>query len=188
MQTYKLINNTTKEETICSLVTIDGFNYYVSDNKIKKGDTTISGNTTLKFGWNWGFNKIKDDKQAESENQMAELTKSTSVKTPSLMFKVLIATNNPNIDIPKVIDEVNIIIKNAFYDKKGDFKRSTIGADDWINGLKLGYNKAKETYQFTEEDIFGLKDLLQNTSPLMFEVVARNYIRNLKETKTIYYE
>ena len=25
MQTYKLINNTTKEETICSLVTIDGF-------------------------------------------------------------------------------------------------------------------------------------------------------------------
>lgn len=56
----------------------------------------------------------------------------------------VIATNNPNIDIPKVIDEVDNIIKNAFYDKKGDFKRSTIGADDWINGLKLGYNKANE--------------------------------------------
>ena len=54
--------------------------------------------------------------------------------------------------------------------------------------FRRGYSKAKETYQFTKEDIFGLKDLLQNTSPLMFEVVTRNYIRNLKETKTIYYE
>jgi hypothetical protein len=63
-------------------------------------------------------------------------------------------------------------------------------ADLWCSykiGFGDGYNKAKETYQFTEEDIFGLKDLLQNTSPLMFEVVARNYIKNIK-TKTIFYE
>lgn len=165
MQTYKLINNTTKEETICSLVTIGGFDYYVEDR-----EPTAS-------------HALLDNCYYIFDNKLYKRKYSHHVDC-----KLVLCTNNSNIDIPKVIDEVNIIIKNAFYDKKGDFKRSTIGADDWINGLKLGYNKAKETYQFTEEDIFGLKDLLQNTSPLMFEVVARNYIRNLKETKTIYYE
>ena len=165
MQTYRLINNKTKEETICSLVTIDGFDYYVEDR-----EPTAS-------------HALLDNCYYIFDNKLYKRKYSHHVDC-----KLVLCTNNPNIDIPKVIDEVDNIIKNAFYDKKGDFKRSTIGADDWINGLKLGYNKAKETYQFTEEDIFGLKDLLQNTSPLMFEVVTRNYIRNLKETKTIYYE
>lgn len=31
---YKLINSVTKIETICDKVTIDGFDYYVSDVKV----------------------------------------------------------------------------------------------------------------------------------------------------------
>lgn len=31
MKKYKLINNQTKEEYLCDKVTIDGFDYYVSD-------------------------------------------------------------------------------------------------------------------------------------------------------------
>jgi hypothetical protein len=31
---YKLINNKTKEEHLCEKVTIDGFDYYVSNEKI----------------------------------------------------------------------------------------------------------------------------------------------------------
>lgn len=160
---YKLINKNTEKGIICKKLVIDSFDYYYNDDSF--GDNEYYYDTKQKTIRNGSNNHVTGGYK-----------------------KKIIATNNPNIDIPKVIDEVDNIIKNAFYDKKGDFKRSTIGADDWINGLKLGYNKAKETYQFTEEDIFGLKDLLQNTSPLMFEVVARNYIRNLKETKTIYYE
>lgn len=179
MQTYKLINNKTKEETICSLVTIDGFDYYISDTK----NPTIDGEL-----YHCGNKGKGIDVGNGIPEQVLTISKYTKDRNLCKDCKLVIATNNLNLDIPKVIDEVDNIIKNAFYDKKGDFKRSTIGADDWINGLKLGYNKAKETYQFTEEDIFGLKDLLQNTSPLMFEVVTRNYIRNLKETKTIYYE
>lgn len=182
---YKLIKNTTKEETICSLVTIDGFEYYVSDAKIKKNDYFYVKTKNI-FGGNIITKSIGNGKNYWEEHIITSVMDEKGYH-PSHCSKV-IATNNPNIDIPKVIDEVDNIIKNTFYDENGDFKRSTIGADDWINGLKLSYNKAKETYQYTEEDIFGLKDLLQNTSPLMFEVVTRNYIRNLKETKTIYYE
>jgi len=31
---YKLINKQTGEEHLCNKVTIDGFNYYVSDEKV----------------------------------------------------------------------------------------------------------------------------------------------------------
>lgn len=34
MNKYKLINLNTKEEHFCDKITIDGFNYYVSDDKI----------------------------------------------------------------------------------------------------------------------------------------------------------
>lgn len=101
----------------------------------------------------------------------------------------VIATNNPNIDIPKVIDEVDNIIKNAFYDKKGDFKRSTIGADDWINGLKLGYNKAKETYQFTEEDMIEFAQyVLDNISYNNDKLEEMLFTWKKQQLKTIYYE
>ena len=46
----------------------------------------------------------------------------------------------------------------------------------------------QETHPFSETDMFGLLDLLQNTSPLMFEVVTRKYISELKDTKILYYE
>ena len=43
MKKFKLINNKTKEETVCSLVTIDGFEYYVDDNEIIQKDFYFPG-------------------------------------------------------------------------------------------------------------------------------------------------
>lgn len=164
---YRLINNKTKEETICNLVTINGFDYYVSDTRI----TELSAN---------------DRYYTIVENPRRIVRYSKHIQSKDA---VIIATNNPNIDIPKVIDEVNIIIKNAFYDKKGDFKRSTIGADDWINGLKLGYNKAKETYQFTEEDIIEFAQyVLDNISYNNDKLEEMLFTWKKQQIKTIYYE
>lgn len=130
MSKYKLINNKTKEETICSLVTIDGFNYYVSEGKIKINDP-ITDNYRV---WFW-----RDD-------------------CSLLGRKKVLCTNNPNIDIPKVID-INIMDTLA---------KNTTKEQKFANGLhekvvaeiyfRKGYNKAKETYKFTEENMveFGL--------------------------------
>ena len=41
MKKYKLINTTTKEEHLCDKVTIDGFDYYVSDEKYAVGENCI---------------------------------------------------------------------------------------------------------------------------------------------------
>lgn len=186
MQTYKLINNTTKEETICSLVTIDGFEYYVSNDKIKKSDYFYVKTKNI-FGGNIIAKSIGNGKNCWEEHIITSVMDEKGYH-PSHCFKV-IATNNPNIDIPKVIDEVDNIIKNAFYDKKGDFKRSTIGADDWINGLKLGYNKAKETYQFTEEDMIEFAQyVLDNISYNNDKLEEMLFTWKKQQIKTIYYE
>lgn len=75
---YKLINKKTGEETLCDKVTIDGFDYYVSDEKtlFSDGKTFVTKENIIHmaYGYNYGD-------------------------------KVVIASNNP-IDIPKVVDEV----------------------------------------------------------------------------------
>ena len=89
---YRLINNKTKEETICNLVTINGFDYYVEDREPTASHALLD-NCYYIFN-----NKLYKRKYSHHVD-----------------CKLVLCTNNSNIDIPKVIDEVNIIIKNAFY-------------------------------------------------------------------------
>ena len=113
---YKLINNQTKEEHLCDKVTIDRFDYYVGNE--------IAGFTYNKPTYN------SDGRIGLPENNQS---------------RKIIATNNPNIDIPKVVDEAErlaeSIIPNLPYKKY--VKTGFIG----------GYNKSQETHSFSEEDM-----------------------------------
>ena len=182
MNKYKLVNITTKEETICDRVIIEGFDYYVSD-EISIGTISI-GKRTTSGKYEIGILSNKDG---------GYVVPNSGDGFYSSDIKKVIATNNPNIDIPKVVNEVENIIKNAFYDENGDFKRSTIGADDWVNGLKLGYNKVKETYKFTEQDMidFGKHCITQF---MLFQNKDNDYSQRLlpewkpQQPITIYYK
>lgn len=79
---YKLINIHTKEETLCDKVTIDGFDYYVSDNYI---------------------NKLKPDDAYHTivENPRRVVRYTKHIQDTSSV--VIICTNNPNLDIPKIV-------------------------------------------------------------------------------------
>jgi hypothetical protein len=123
---YKLINFETKEETICQKIQINKFDYYVNKDIIKLNDPITDGYRV----WFW-----RDD-------------------CSLLGRKKIIATNNSHISIPKVIDKIEEVIKNHFYQENGiDFKRSTIGAEEFIKGLKIGYNKSQETHPFSKKDM-----------------------------------
>lgn len=118
---YKLINKKSKKETICIKIELKGFDYYVSDEKV-----------TGKLGYNLESNCLEffcsHPKYDESGNR-------------------IVATNDPNIGRPKVIDEVyNISIELG--------QEVYIGGNyDFENGVRKGYNKAKETYRYTEKDM-----------------------------------
>ena len=172
---YKLININTKEEHLCDKVIIDGFDYYVCDETLKVGDNEIFGNTSLKYGWNWGIKKIEDKKQLENEFQLIELTKSTREKYPSLMFKKkVIATSNPNIDIPKIVDEVERL---AFvYTKTSQAHR---------RGFIDGYYKRQETHPFSEEDMIEFSEWTKSNGKATKELLQ---LWKEQRIKTIYYE
>ena len=123
MNKYKLINKQTGETHLCDKVEIDGLDYYVSDEFLRIGD----------YGY-W--------EDADIISQISDLT----AVLPTT--KKVIATTNPSIDLPKVMDEVE--------------KYSEEFVSDIVNpmvkkGFKLcfteGYNKSQETHPFSEEDM-----------------------------------
>lgn len=121
---YKLINKTTQEKHICSKVVIDGFDYYVNNEDIQIEDYYIVSNNL---------------EQCLSSYESNDLTD---------ICKKAIATNNPNIDLPQVIDEVDLIVEQEFHIK--------IPSDEtkWKKALwKDGYNKLQLTHTFSKNDM-----------------------------------
>ena len=124
---YKLINSVTKKETICDKVTIDEFDYYVSDEQPVKG-----------WYYDAFINKIRNTNGADyAENEIT---------------KQVIATTNPNIDVPKVMDEVENLSKSNVEKIYSKYIPKDL-LEDYIVLYKLGYNKSQETHPFSEDDM-----------------------------------
>ena len=87
---YQLISKQTGEQTLCDKVTIDGFDYYVSDEEIKSWDFV-------------GFPSLLHWTPIQYVG--GDLTG---------YEKKIIATNNQSLDIPKVVDEVYIMSKSLY--------------------------------------------------------------------------
>lgn len=172
MKKYKLINNLTKEETLCDLVTIDEFDYYVSDDKIVDSINVLYNN------------KIYSTVYSNTVPQGEILLSGFGYVMKSSCKKV-ITTNNPNIDIPKIIDEVKTlsleytINKNTQFFTKHDFEN--------------GYRKAKETYHFTVQDMLDFGKYCINNQLCKEENRYYQYWELLQifkeqQIKTIFYE
>jgi hypothetical protein len=117
---YRLIDKTTGIETLCDKVTIDGFDYYVSDEKIH-------------FGYVW--NTILE----QVETMFKE-------KTFHDDLKGIIATNNPSIDIPKVVHEVEMLVNKLDTPENLD-------QYSFDEGFIKGYTKSQETHPFSEDNM-----------------------------------
>lgn len=152
MEKYKLINSVTKIETICDKVTIDGFDYYINNDKLIPnyyvfdpiGNRITKIHLVSKKGENFGAKKV-------------------------------IATNNPNIDIPKVVCNIDLT-KLCYYDRRnpdfsikeeygydkeeveatGNFAKKDCACDNCFYGrsqLTEQLIKSQETHPFSEEDM-----------------------------------
>lgn len=149
---FKLINRVTNEEYICNKVTIGNFNYYVVDN--------ITTDTNY-FIQSISLFKRINESNVRQEWRTTDFIHGCSVKTglnysfdsDDKSCKKVIATNNPNIDIPKVIDEITKVFKNHFdIDSTEDFPK-TVGDTNIIEYFKEGYNKSQQDFPFSEEDM-----------------------------------
>lgn len=162
---YKLINKTTGEEHICEKVVIDGWDYYVSDNHAVSGDFALYAGHVTK--------KLVDTEWTTGD-------------------KKVIATNNPSIDIPKVVDEVEELAEKIIPNL---IRRQYVKI-----GFIAGYNKSQKTHPFSEEDMIEFAEWLTlntNSTSIHGEYIYKNVRRVTKEliqiwkeqrTKTLYYE
>lgn len=176
MKKYKLINKTTGEEYMCNKVAIDWFDYYVSDEKATEGFygyINFQGGDIKKVG-----KYFADD------------------------WKKVIATNNPNIDIPKVVDEVEelawgVVINNSSLVEP---KEQIIG----VTAFYEGYKKSQETHSNSDEDMIDFYRWLnrngwQDYNDIKEELFVNSYgvqkqdkellqLWKEQQPKTIYYE
>lgn len=110
---------------MCEKVTIDGFDYYVSDEK---------------FSFN---EKVFNTQENTIETWLLPHT------TTSPCFKKVIATNNPDIELPKVVDEFELFQEEYF-------KNTSFGERNpksLYDALKAGYIQSQQTHPFSEQDM-----------------------------------
>lgn len=174
MNNYKLVNQQTNEETICDKVTIDGFDYYVSDTPILTKDYYYDVYLRMLHQAQINYGNHPDCKK-------------------------VIATNNPNIDIPKVVDEVTKEAERDWIHKEYGFevgynpKRCVDGAvqkPKFINGFVKGYNKSQETHPFSDDDMKSFGKFCRDYDYTFFgKENVEEMLRLWKEdqTKTVYY-
>lgn len=97
----KLIHSQTKEEHLCDTVTIDGFDYYYIDEPIPYNPNGGTNGNFVCLG------EIKSNKE-HNVKLGDKMYVSPFVKNVGSCggCRKLIATNNPNMDIPKVVDKI----------------------------------------------------------------------------------
>lgn len=201
---YKLINNKNKEEHLCDKVAVDGFEYYVSSEKPKIKDWFIDFDITDKDIEEVPFySKISQcvsiDETTTSTNKIILNIGSPprtdlvwNVEADIEYCKKIIATNNPNIDIPKITDQA-LEFANQLHQKM-DYDKGR-----WYGRIE-GYNKSQEIYSFNEEDIIDFLRFIETNyyyesscwiDKETDDVITRNnLVKQWKEQriKTLYYE
>ena len=149
----KVINKNINQQFDCEEVEIDGYKYYIDYfQPIEVGKWYISNQSPRLCV------KIKEGKYPyiHLNNKGEEIADFYTWKG------VIICSNNPNIDIPKVVDEVEDldILKSKWYDNQEEdrseafvFQYSGIVDDALEKGIIIGYNKSQETHPFSEQDM-----------------------------------
>lgn len=172
---YILKHIETKEEHLCDKVTIDGFDYYVNDEiNIVCDNLWVVEKRTNYLGKTFypkNDGTVTDDiikKYLLSVDYKGHYT--TTVDSGC---NLAIASTNPNIDIPKVVDEVEEFIK-SFGTPENGFHTS------YIEGVKEGYNKAKEKYGNSDDDMIKLIEWMQ-TPAYLINVIDLSSIKASKE-------
>lgn len=161
---YRLINRTTNEETICTKVCIEGFDYYV--------DNTKGGFEGLNY--NYASNKL--DKLPHSYKDYSFESK---------YCKKVIATNNPSFDVGQIIDELDYLIFRLNTPKNCD-------QFCYDKGFKEGYNTHAETHTLSDDEVVEFAGYFGKYYANIHNPVidTKEILQLFKEQqiKTIYYE
>lgn len=151
---YKLINILNNKETNCSKIVIDGFDYYVSEEVVTGGtfESLSFKNTSRGCFRNDCFVLDKKDNKIYPINFEHEYC----ILDRHLL---VVATSNHKIDLPKVVDEAELLAEIEVY-KENVIPTSNVYGK--FTGFIQGFCKAKENYVWTNEDMRSFKVFCDN--------------------------
>lgn len=135
---YLLKKDEQDKGVLCDKVTIDGFDYYQSDELIKSGEFFIG-------------HRISDEQPYLACASPMKEAKGDKGK--------VIATTNPNIDLPQVVDEVEVLAEEhankvwGIYIDDIDEDCNDTRGNNSISDFKAGYNKSQSTHPNSDEDM-----------------------------------
>jgi hypothetical protein len=183
---YKLINGKTGEEHLCDKVTVDGFDYYVSGN-----DFDFKNLKPNNLAYHRGTKELLIVQNYREDIGSWECSDNTI--RDSYKLKKVIATTNPSIDLPKVVDEVKILGEDETNIRILKHKTPSQIARQYFDGFVAGHTKSQETHPFSEEDMteFGKYCIRQF---VLFQNKDQNFTQRIflewkeQKHKTLYYE
>ena len=145
---YLLKQNKEDKGILCDKVTIDGFDYYLDYSQPIKVDKQYISNQAPRL-----CVKIKEGKYPyiHLNNKGEEIADFHTWKG------VIICSNNPNIDIPQVVDDIEGLAIEYLNDNYG-----YVWDKEDIDNFKYAYNKSQEMFLFTEEDMIEFAEWCQN--------------------------
>ena len=173
LKKFKLINSK-KEEIICEEVEIDGFKYYQADN---------CGREALIDGCFYIYKNEMICKYSKLYNKSA---------ASAGYNKKIIATNNPNLELPQIIDTALISAQNSILllSNLQTSRDQHVG----ITCFFEGYKQAKDESPFSKEEMFNFADYYFNeifNTDIKSNFLSTNDIFKMWELtniKTLYYD
>lgn len=158
---YLVKNRTTGEQIFCKKVEVDGLEYYINSClPIFENDY---------FYYNGVINKTTNEQKDFIINQFDREK-----------YSKVIATNNKSINLPQVVDELNISQYSREEHKKNHPLVQEMG---FALGIMVGYDKAKEMYQFTRNDMIEFVAFSRNYSEKKDIGVSDNNLLDIWENK-----
>lgn len=136
---YKLINKTNNQENICEKVIVDGYDYYL-------GEEIELMMSNLKMG------ELYIEHTQINPNRYSLFQRTDDEDTIENSWKI-IATTNPNIDIPKVVDEDTRVIVMAQQYALDKCQDNMSALTKVKLAVEYGYDKSQETHPFNLDDI-----------------------------------
>lgn len=163
---YLLKQNKEDKGVLCDKVTIDGFEYYVDYSQpIEVGKWYISNQAPRLCV------KIKEGKYPyiHLNNKGEEIADFYTWKG------VIICSNNPNIDIPQVVDKLENIVK-AYVQELIDCKSVKEHERTWISSIcHQSITKSQEIYPFSLDDV---KEIINLAREQYWDVDNRGFSSN----------
>lgn len=187
---YLLKKDEQDKGVLCDKVTLDGFDYYVSDDaKISTDNLWVISKRTSYLGKTFypqNDGTVTDDVIKELLLSVKYEGHYETTVGRGCECDLVISTNNPNIDLPKVMDEAQ---EQWLYFNKNYNNECPLGKDQF----ERVYNYLQSTHPNSDEDMIAFSDwqtsLIFTESQLLIDKSTEEllHIWKAQQPKVIYY-